>query len=235
MRQNSRDGRLPPPQDEVTVHLPRGARPPASARALPDDGVTVLVSGAMLAPAPTPQVVRAGEAPVFVDDSGGRKRMLRIAGVLIALLSIGFIGVVGVALAVPNVATSVGLGSVIPFMVPGAAALPPMALPTPIAAVVPAKPKAKPVIVVAATTDPEPVDVHSDPTTDPAPDTTVPVTTAPATGDPVTAAPVAPEPGGIQTGGTPAQGGAAPVDAPPADANVVGGNAAAPVDQAPPN
>ncbi len=88
------------------MHLPRGARPPASAQAVPDGGVTVLVPGAMLAPAPTPQVVRA-----------------------------------------PH---------------------------TPIAVVVSAKPNAKPVVVVAATTEPEPVDGHSDPTTDPAPDTTFP-------------------------------------------------------------
>jgi hypothetical protein len=45
--------------------------------------------------------------------------------VLIALLSIGFIAMVDVALAVPNVATSVGLGDVMPFIVPGAAVQPP--------------------------------------------------------------------------------------------------------------
>ena len=41
--------------DEVTVHLPdgpNGAKPP--------DGVTVLVPGAMLAPAPTPEAGNAG-------------------------------------------------------------------------------------------------------------------------------------------------------------------------------
>ena len=95
--------------DEVTVHLPdgpNGAKPP--------DGVTVLVPGAMLAPAPTPEAGNAGEGPVFVDDGGGRKRLMRLAGMLIALLSIGFIAIIGVALAVPNVATSVGLGDVVP-------------------------------------------------------------------------------------------------------------------------
>src|SRR6187200_76426 len=81
--------------DEVTVHLPdgpNGAKPP--------DGVTVLVPGAMLAPAPTPEAGNAGEGPVFVDDGGGRKRLMRLAGMLIALLSIGFIAIIGVALAV---------------------------------------------------------------------------------------------------------------------------------------
>ena len=104
--------------DEVTVHLPdgpNGAKPP--------DGVTVLVPGAMLAPAPTPEAGHTGEGPVFVDDGGGRKRLMRLAGMLIALLSIGFIAIIGVALAVPNVATSVGLGDVVPYVVPGAAAV----------------------------------------------------------------------------------------------------------------
>jgi hypothetical protein len=70
-------------------------------------------------------VAEAGKAPVFVDDSGTRKRLLRIAGVLISLLSVGLLTVVGVALAVPPVITSVGLGGVVPFIVPGAAAPPP--------------------------------------------------------------------------------------------------------------
>jgi hypothetical protein len=81
--------------------------------------------GAVLAPAPTPEVAEVGKAPIFVDDSGARKRFLRIAGVLISLLSVGFLTVVGVALAVPPVTTSVGLGGVVPFSVPGAAAPPP--------------------------------------------------------------------------------------------------------------
>jgi hypothetical protein len=204
------------------VHIPRGARPGAPAQGPPDDGVTVLVPGAMLAPAPTPQVARAGEAPVFVDDSGGRKRLLRVAGVLIALLSIGFIGIVGVALAVPNVATSVGLGKVLPFVVPGAAAQPPPTAPPTLQVQVAApKPKPKPVVVVAPPTEPEPVDI--DPTTDRAPETTAPATTAPATLDPTaaptaTVAPVTQDPGGAVDANPPA-----------ADVNAV------PVDQAPQN
>lgn len=96
----------------------RTVRPAPSA-----DGVTACMPGAVLAPAPTPEV---GKAPVFVDDSGARKRLLRIAGVLIALLSVGFLTVVGVALAVPPVNTSVGLGSgAVPFIVPSAAPPPP--------------------------------------------------------------------------------------------------------------
>ena len=135
MRQNPGTAGSPPPRDDVTVRLPPGALPVAQE---PPDGVTVLVPGSVLAPAPTPQNAGTAESPVFVDDSGGRKRLLRLAGVLIALLSIGFIAIVGVALAVPNVATSVGLGSVVPFVVPGAAAVPPqlapLASPTQIAA-----------------------------------------------------------------------------------------------------
>ena len=83
----------------------------------------MLVPGAMLAPAPTREAGHTGEGPVFVDDGGGRKRLMRLAGMLIALLSIGFIAIIGVALAVPNVATSVGLGDVVPYVVPGAAAV----------------------------------------------------------------------------------------------------------------
>jgi hypothetical protein len=97
---------------------PRTVRP-----APPADGVTACMRGAVLAPAPTPEV---GKAPVFVDDSGARKRLLRVAGVLIALLSVGFLTVVGVALAVSPVNTSVGLGSgAVPFIVPSAAPPPP--------------------------------------------------------------------------------------------------------------
>jgi hypothetical protein len=92
---------------------------------MPADGVTACIPGAVLAPAPTPEAAEVGRAPVFVDDSGARKRLLRIAGVLIALLSVTFLAVVGVALAVPSVTTSVGAGGVVPFIVPDAAAPPP--------------------------------------------------------------------------------------------------------------
>jgi hypothetical protein len=179
--------------------------------------VTVLVPGAVLAPAPKPEAAGARETPVFVDDSGNRKRLLRLAGVLIALLSIGFIAMVGVALAVPNVATSVGLGDVMPFIVPGAAVRPPpTALPAP--RVQAAQPKPKPAIVAAPTTAPELVTVG--PSTTPAPVTQTTVaqasSTAPATtAAPVTQAPVTQAPGGAQTGGTPAKGGQAPVNANP--------------------
>jgi len=87
------------------------------------EGVTVCMTSAVLAPAPAAPA--AAETPVFVDDSGARKRLLRITGVLLGLLAIGFIGVVGIAIATPSVATSVGLGDVTPFVVPGAAAPPP--------------------------------------------------------------------------------------------------------------
>ena len=104
--------------------------PPRTVRlALLADGVTACMPGAVLAPAPTPEVAEVGKAPVFVDDSGARKRLLRIAGVLISLLSVGFLTVLGVALAVPPVTTSVGLGGVVPFIVPGAAAPPPTKAP----------------------------------------------------------------------------------------------------------
>ncbi len=127
MRTNTGYAGQLPRHDEATVCYTPGARPaaPRMAQPLPDDGVTVCVPGALLAPAPTPEVAEVAEAPVFVNDSGSRKRLMRLAGVLIALVSIGFLGVVGVALAVPNVATSVGLGDVVPFIVPGAAAPPP--------------------------------------------------------------------------------------------------------------
>ena len=91
---------------------------------------------------------------MFVDDGGGRKRLMRLAGMLIALLSIGFIAIIGVALAVPNVATSVGLGDVVPYVVPGAAAVvapETSAPPTP----PPAQPKPtpKPQVVAERTND----------------------------------------------------------------------------------
>jgi hypothetical protein len=138
---------------------------------------------------------------VFVDDSGARKRMLRITGVLIALLSIGFIAIVGVALAVPNVATSVGLGSVVPFIVPGAAAVPPpqQATPAPPVQLAQPKPRPKPSIVAAPVIEPKPVAV--DPTTTPTVETTTSVTAAPT----VTQAPAGqttapPAAGGTQVG-----------------------------------
>jgi hypothetical protein len=151
-------GRRPPPDevtvhipDEVTVHLPdgpNGSKPP--------DGVTVLVPGAMLAPAPTPEAGHTGEGPVFVDDGGSRKRLMRLAGMLIALLSIGFIGIIGVALAVPNVATSVGLGDVVPYVVPGAAAVPaPTTSAAPTPPPVQPKPTPKPQVVAPRTVEPE--------------------------------------------------------------------------------
>ena len=171
--------------------------------------MTVLVPGTVLAPAPEPQVAGAGDTPVFVDDSGNRKRLLRLAGVLIALLSIGFIAMVGVALAVPNVATSVGLGDVMPFLVPGAAVQPPRR-PCPHRECRPPSPSRSPAIAAAPSTAPEPVNV--DPTTTPAP---VTPTTAraglrdrsPDHSGPLTQAPVTQAPGGTPTGGTQAQGG----------------------------
>jgi hypothetical protein len=223
MRQNPGPAELSPQQDEVTVHLPGGAHQAASAQDRPADGVTVLVPGAVLAPAPKPEVAGARETPVFVDDSGNRKRLLRLAGVLIALLSIGFIALVGVALAVPNVATSVGLGDVMPFIVPGAAVQPPpTALPAPRVQAAQPKPKPKPAIGAAPTTAPQPVDVG--PTTTPAPVTQTTVaqasaTAPPTTEAPFTQAPVTQAPGGTQTGGTPAQGGQAPVNANPPGPN----------------
>ena len=134
MRQNTGPAGFPR-QDDVTVSFNNnnhnnGARAPfaPSAPAVPE-GATVCLPGASLAPAPaaavTGLVANIDESPVFVDDSGGRKRLLRIVGVLLGLLSISFLAVVGVALAVPTVATSVGLGDVVPFVVPGAAAKPP--------------------------------------------------------------------------------------------------------------
>jgi hypothetical protein len=180
--------------DEVTVHLPdgpNGAKPP--------DGVTVLVPGAMLAPAPTPEAGNAGEGPVFVDDGGGRKRLMRLAGMLIALLSIGFIAIIGVALAVPNVATSVGLGDVVPYVVPGAAAVvapQTSAPPTP----PPAQPKPtpKPQVAGERTNDAAPENVE--PTASAAP-TVEPTATATATAPPTTEPPSTQTPPTAPTGG----------------------------------
>ncbi|MDT7577862.1 MAG: hypothetical protein QOH17_4195 [Pseudonocardiales bacterium] len=199
MRQNPGRAGAPPRQDDVTVRLAPGVLP--AAHEPPPDGVTVMVPGAVLAPAPTPQVTRPGEAPVFVDDSGARKRMLRITGVLIALLSIGFIAIVGVALAVPNVATSVGLGSVVPFIVPGAAAVPPppLATPAPRVQLAQPKPRLRPSIVAAPVVEPEPVAV--DPTTTPTAETTSSVTAEPtATQAPVGQTTAPPAPDGTQAG-----------------------------------
>jgi hypothetical protein len=144
----------------------------------------------MLAPAPTPEAGHTGEGPVFVDDGGGRKRLMRLAGMLIALLSIGFIAIIGVALAVPNVATSVGLGDVVPYVVPGAAAVvapETSAPPTP----PPAQPKPtpKPQVVAERTNDAERNNVE--PTASAAP-TVEPTATA-------TVAPTATEPPSTQT------------------------------------
>jgi hypothetical protein len=131
--------------------------------------VTVCVTSAVLAPAPA-AAVAAAETPVFVDDSGARRRMLRIAGVLLGLLAIGFLGVVGVALATPSVATSVGLGDVTPFVVPGAAAPPPAKAPTaPVQVAKPkSKPKPRPVQVAASgPAAPQPAPSHDEPIADP--------------------------------------------------------------------
>ena len=204
----------------LAVHLPdgpNGSRPP--------DGVTVLVPGAMLAPAPTPENDREGEGPVFVDDGGGRKRLMRLAGILIALLSIGFIAIIGVALAVPNVATSVGLGDVVPYMVPGAAAVvapttsvpptPPPAQP---------KPTAKPEVVAERSNVAERGAV--DPTTSAAP-TTETAATATATVEPTATA--APNTQAPPTQTPPTGGGSGGQDGnPPAvDANPAGSGQAA--------
>lgn len=163
--------------EAATVRSPRGARQALRVQAPPAEGVTVCVPGAVLAPAPTPQQAEAGEAPVFVDDSGNRKRLLRLAGVLIALLSVGFLAIVGVALAVPDVATSVGLGDVVPFIVPGAAAVPPVkAPPAPHVQVVKPRPKPRPPVVA----EHKPAVVA--PVTKPAPVAEAPVTEAPAPG-----------------------------------------------------
>jgi outer membrane biosynthesis protein TonB len=221
MQQNAGNVGLLPRPDENTALFNRGARraPFAQAPAAPE-GVTVCVTGAMLAPAPaaaaTGLVAKVDESPVFVDDSGSRKRLLRIVGVLLGLLSISFLGVVGVALAVPSVATSVGLGDAVPFVVPGAAAAPPAK--APVAPQVQPKPKPRPKPAAVATPKPKPVaeapapkpaPVEQAPVTQ-APVTEAPVTEAPVTEAPVTEAPVteAPAPGGEgQTGQTGSQTG----------------------------
>jgi len=185
MQQSAGNVGLLPRRDEHFGHAARRA-PFAPTSAAPE-GVTVCLSGAMLAPAPaaavTGLVAKIEEAPVFVDDSGSRKRLLRIVGVLIGLLSIGFISIVGVALAVPNVATSVGLGDVVPFVVPGAAAPPPPKAPE--APKVQAKPKPKP---KPAVVKPKPVVEAPEPK--PAPVVEAPVVEAPVVEAPVVEAPV---------------------------------------------
>jgi outer membrane biosynthesis protein TonB len=239
MRQNTGNAALLPRQDEPTVVYNRGGFP-APRQALPAEGVTVCVPGAVLAPAPTHEAAEAAEAPVFVDDSGSRRRLLRIVGVLLGLLSISFLAVVGVALAVPSVATSVGLGDVVPFVVPGAAAPPPpKAPPAPRVQVAKPKPKPTPSIVAAPTTKPKPVTV-APPTTEPAPVTSAPVTSAPVTEAPVTQAPVteAPPADGQQGGQQGQQGGQQGQQGgqqgqqggqPPADANPPAADANGPV------
>ena len=172
--------------DEVTVHLPdgpNGAKPP--------DGVTALVPGAMLAPAPTPEGGHVGDGPVFVNNGGGRKRLMRLAGLLIALLSIGFLAIIGVALAVPNVATSVGLGDVVPYVVPGAAAVQaPMTSAPPTPPPVQPKPTPKPQ-VAAERTNTERNDVE--------PTATVAPTVEPTATATATVAPTATQPASTQT------------------------------------
>jgi hypothetical protein len=147
--------------------LPR----PAHRAPFAPEAITVCVTSAVLAPAPA-AAFAAAETPVFVDDSGARKRLLRIAGVLLGLVAIGFLGVVGIALATPSVATSVGLGDATPFVVPGAAAPPPATAPTaPVQATTP-KPKTKPRPVHVAAPEPvapapQPAPSHDEPVTDP--------------------------------------------------------------------
>ena len=186
MRQNTGPADFPR-QDDVTVSF-NGPSAPAA-----PEGVTVCLPSAELAPAPaaavTGLVAKIDESPVFVDDSGGRKRLLRIVGVLLGLLSISFLAVVGVALAVPTVATSVGLGDVVPFVVPGAAAKPPPPAPP---APPPFKPKKAPVVKPK----PEPKVEAPAPTVAPTtvPPTQAPATEAPATEAPATEAPVTQDP-----------------------------------------
>ena len=153
---------------------------PAHRAAFAPEAVTVCVTSAVLAPAPAAPA--AAETPVFVDDSGTRKRLLRIAGVLLGLLAIGFLGLVGIALATPSVATSVGLGDATPFVVPGAAASPPAKAPAaPVQAAKP-KPKAKPRPVQVAASEPVAVAPSPHPATTsrspPRPTTTPSPTTA---------------------------------------------------------
>src|SRR5690242_16680255 len=246
MQQSAGNVGLLPRRDEHFGHAAHRA-PFAPA----PEGVTVCLSGAVLAPAPaaavTGLVAKIEEAPVFVDDSGSRKRLLRVVGVLIGLLSVGFLSVVGVALAVPSVATSVGLGDVVPFVVPGAAAKPPPPAPP---APAPFKPKKAP---IAPKPTPKPVPTQEAPATTAvpatapttAPPTTAPVTEAPVSAAPVTEAPVtqapvtqAPAPNPQPAPAPAPEGPGAPkppvgVPNPPvADAGAVVGNTGAPVDQA---
>lgn len=211
-------GRRPPLQDEVTVHIPDEVTvhlPDGPNGAKPPDGVTVLVPGAMLAPAPTREAGHTGEGPVFVDDGGGRKRLMRLAGMLIALLSIGFIAIIGVALAVPNVATSVGLGDVVPYVVPGAAAVvapETSAPPTP----PPAQPKPtpKPQVVAERTNDAERNNVE--PTASAAPTVEPTATVAPTATEPPSTQtpPTQTAPTGGNSGGEPPVVGGNPQDPP---------------------
>lgn len=191
--------------DEVTVHLPdgpNGSRPP--------DGVTTLVPGAMLAPAPTAEGGHDGDGPVFVDDGGSRKRLMRLAGMLIALLSIGFLAIIGVAMAVPNVANSVGLGDVVPYVVPGAAAVPaPKTSAPPTPPPVAPKPTPKPQVVAERTNTVREVE----PTATAAP-TVEPTATATATVAATATWPVSTEAPPTQTAPT---GGNPPVDANPGE------------------
>jgi len=190
MRQNTGPAGFPR-QDDVTVSWGGPSAPAAP------EGVTVCLPSAELAPAPaaavTGLVAKIDESPVFVDDSGGRKRLLRVVGVLIGLLSISFLAVVGVALAVPTVATSVGLGDVVPFVVPGAAAKPPPPAPPAPPAF---KPKKAPVVRPKPEPKPEPKVEAPAPTVAPTtvPPTQAPATEAPATEAPVTEAPVTQDP-----------------------------------------
>ena len=100
---------------------------------------------------------RSGRDPGLRRRQRRPQAVLRIAGVLLGLLAIGFLGVVGIALATPSVATSVGLGDVTPFVVPGAAAPPPAKAPTaPRVQVAKPKPKPRPVQVDAASPHSQP-------------------------------------------------------------------------------
>ena len=238
MRQNTGPAGFPR-QDDVTVSWGGPSAPAAP------EGVTVCLPSAELAPAPaaavTGLVAKIDESPVFVDDSGGRKRLLRIVGVLLGLLSISFLAVVGVALAVPTVATSVGLGDVVPFVVPGAAAKPPP--PAPPAPPV-FKPKKAPVVKPKPEPKPEPKVEAPAPTVAPTtvPPTQAPATEAPATEAPVTEAPVtqdpapAPVPAPEPAPAPAPEGGAKPpivvANAPVADDGVAVRNTGALADQA---
>jgi outer membrane biosynthesis protein TonB len=150
------------------------------------------------------------------------------------------------------VATSVGLGNVVPFIVPGAAAPPPpKAPPAPRVQVV--KPKVKAPVVAAPTAKPKPVEVDTKPATDAKPDTQdgttdttgTDTTGTGTTGTGTTGTGTTQTDGTTQTGGntqtngtaqtdgTPAKGGQAPVaNLPGADANGVTGNTGVPADQA---